>query len=99
MPNATRVAPGVVNTELAIASDGPETMPFARSWSDLPSAAGKAAGVGVEAPRAESWIPPSFGTLRTGSVGVGEAFLLPPPQPASRTRTETSGAITRYMAE
>src|SRR4051794_33213030 len=97
-----RVGRGVVKTELAIASEGPETIPAASCWSVLPLGDGKSDFVGVDAARTASWMPLSLGTLATGSDGA-TSLLLPPPHPARispRTaRRATIGVAVRNMGE
>src|SRR3954454_15856572 len=99
MPNAIRLAPGVVNTELAIASDGPAAMPAASCWSVLPLDDGNWAGVGSAAACTASRMPFSEGTLRTGSAGVSEDWLPPPQAATSTARGAASDATTRDISE
>src|SRR3954447_21384142 len=88
-PNAMRLAP-VVNTELAIASDGPAVMVLASCSSDLPPGDGKSVFAGPEALCTLARMPFSLGTLPTGSPELP----FDPPHPAriaaSRTRLVAS---------
>src|SRR3954470_1549477 len=98
MPNAIRVAPGVVKIELAIASDGPGAIPLASCWSVLPCGAGNSVLLAAEASLTRSRMPFSLGTLRTGS-GDAASWLPPPQAVANRASEAAIDATTRYMAK
>ena len=88
IPNAIRLSPGVVNTELASASVGPGGHRVGELLQRLArQLAGKSVSVGFDALCTDSRMPFSFGTLPTGSFG---ASLSEPPQ-AATSRAEGSG--------
>ena len=83
IPNAIRLSPGVVKTELASASCGPAAILSASSCSVAPSAAGNSAAAGSDAFLTLSRTPFSLGTFWTASDGVVGFFL--PPHAATRS--------------
>ena len=97
MPNAIRLLPGVVKTELARASCGPAAIVSASSCSVLPLLGGNEASSGVDASLTDVRIPDSSGTFSTGSRG-DSVFLSPPPQATTkRDRTTVSRTEKRNI--